>query len=327
MKVLFFGVRDVERELFEKLSSKYNYELKLATGVISLDRIDLLDGVDVVVVRGQDKVNKEIIDAVKSKGIKYLFTRTVGYDHIDITYAKEQGLKLARVASYSPTAIAELAVSMAHSLTRKSLYFAHKALSGDLTVDPNGFSKELKNSTVAIIGTGKIGFEAAKMFKGLGARVVGYDLYPNESFKDVIEYLPLDQALSEADVVSFHMPYFKGQNDEMINKDLIAKMKDGAVLINTARGQIQNNQDIIEAIRSNKLYGAGIDVLNYESEYFGKKLDANSQFIKDLNELFPRLLVSPHIGSYTDEAALNMIEYTLDNINEYTNTGDCKNKL
>ncbi|WFQ93145.1 D-lactate dehydrogenase [Mycoplasma feriruminatoris] len=328
MKVIFFGVRESEIEFFEKLKNKYNYELTLVQGTLTLDRIDLVKNHNCVVVRGADKLDRVLLEKLKELNVEYVFTRTVGFDHIDIPAGHELGFKIARVASYSPTAIAELAFSLAHSLSRKSAYWAYQSVNKNFKMDQYGFSKELKNSVVGIIGTGRIGYEAAKMFKAFGCEVLGYDIKPNDSLSDVIKYVDLDYLLANADIISFHMPYIKGQNDKMINKELIDKMKDKAILVNTSRGQIQDEQAILDAIKSNKLAAVGLDVWNTEKDYLFKKLDSiEDPIIKELLELYPRVLITPHIGSYTDEAASNMIEYSLDNLNEYLTTNDCKNKL
>nr|WP_307909597.1 NAD(P)-dependent oxidoreductase [Mycoplasmopsis bovis] len=163
---------------------------------------------------------------------------------------------MARVPSYSPTAIAELAFSYAHQLSRRSLHFGYKAHKKDFTVDDFGFAKELRSSTVLIMGTGKIGYESAKMFKSFGAKVLGYDLMPNKALTDVIEYVSLDEGLKQADIVTLHMPYIKGQNDKLVNAELLSKMKDGAILVNTSRGQIQDEKAILDAVKSGKLAGA-----------------------------------------------------------------------
>ncbi len=98
--------------------------------------------------------------------------------------------------------------------------------------------------------------ESAKMFKSFGAKVLGYDLMPNKALTDVIEYVSLDEGLKQADIVTLHMPYIKGQNDKLVNAELLSKMKDGAILVNTSRGQIQDEKAILDAVKSGKLAGA-----------------------------------------------------------------------
>lgn len=327
MKVICFGVIEVERPVFEKFN-KYNYDLTLTSESLTSNTVNLLDGHDAIIVRESDKVDRAVLDYAHKLGIKYLLTRTAGFDHIDIEYANQLGIKMARIPSYSPTAIAELAVSMAFSLSRKTNYFAYKAFHYDFMIDPAGYSKEMKSSVVGIIGTGRIGFETAKMFKGLGAKVVGYDIYKNEAVTSVLEYVELDELLKESDIVAVSVPYFKGQNDNLINKDFISKMKDNAIIINCSRGQLQDEQAILDALKSNKLLGAGLDVFKDEKNCINKKLtNVSDPILKELISLYPRVLVTPHIGFYTTDGVGNMVEFALDNLNEYLTTGECKNKI
>ncbi len=329
MKVACFGVRKVEKPIFEKYNEKFNYELSLHNESLSMDTINMIKGQDAIICRASDKLTKEVLDEIKKEGIDYVLTRTVGIDHIDVAYAKELGFKMARVPSYSPTAIAEVAISMAMMLYRKTLHFSVKALTYDFSFDDFGFAKELKNSTVGILGTGKIGYETAKMFKGLGAKVIGYDPYPNEKANEVLEYKStMDEVLKESDIISLHIPFIKGENEKMVNAEFINKMKDGSVIINASRGQIQDDEAILNAIKSNKLSGAGLDVLYDEKKYFGKKLsDIGDPVVNELISMYPRVLVTPHIGSYTDEAVANMVEISYKNLKEWIETKDCKNKI
>lgn len=327
MKVICFGVREVEKPIFIKFN-KYNYDLTLTNESLSFENVKLVDNHDAIIVRASDKIDKSVLDYVKNKNIKYLLTRTVGYDHIDIEYGNALGIKMARVPSYSPTAISELAVSMAISLSRRLEHFSYKTKELNLVIDSEGFSKEIKNSIVGIIGTGKIGFETAKMFKGLGAKVLGYDVYENDLAKNILEYKTLDELLANSDIVSIHIPYLKGKNDNFINDEFVSKMKNNSILINCARGQLQDEQAILKGLESNKLYGVGLDVLNNEKNYFNKKINSiTDEIISKLINLYPRVLITPHIGSYTDEAVANMVEYSFDNLEEYIKTNECKNKI
>lgn len=329
MKVICFGVRDVEKPIFEKYNQNYNYELELRSESLTPENVDIIKGYDAVICRASDKVNREVLTKAKEFGIDYVLTRTVGYDHMDLEAIHELNIKSARVPSYSPTAISELAVSMALTLSRRSLYFASKAAAEyDYKILPEGFAREMKNSVVGIIGTGKIGLESAKMFKGLGAKVLGFDPYPNPNANGIIEYVSLDELLNQSDIVSLHMPYIKGVNDKMINDEFIAKMKDGAILVNTARGQLQDESAILRALKSGKLYAAALDVFYSEKLYFGKKLtEIEDPVIKELVNMFPKVMTTPHIGSYTDEAVANMVEISYQNLKELSSNIECKNKL
>lgn len=328
IKVICFGVRKVEEPIFHKFN-KYNYELELRSDSLNEQTVDSVKGFDAIITRASDKVNATVVEKIHSFGIKYILARIVGTDHMDLNKMKELGIKSARVPSYSPTAIAELAFSLGVMLNRKSLHFAHKGNNKDFTVDPFGFAKEFKNSTVGIIGTGKIGYWTAHFFRSIGAKVYGFDPFPNEKAKEVLEYTSLDELLQKSDLISFHIPYIKGQNDKMINKEFISKMKDNAILINTARGQIQDEEALLWALESNKLSAIATDVFNNETEIFFKKHESDlpNNTIQKLMSFYPRFVATPHIGSYTDEAVANMVEQSFDNLNEFLTSGDCKNKV
>ena len=273
-------------------------------------------------VRGNCMADRQNLELLSKHGLKYVLTRTVGFDHVDLEAVKELGLKSARVPGYSPNAISELALSLAMMLLRHTAYTVNRTKDKNFTIDSFMFSKEIRNCTVAVLGAGRIGLTTAKLFKGLGARVIAYDVFQNDAAKEIVEFMELDQVLAEADIISVHMPYIQGVNERMINDEFIAKMKDNAILVNTSRGEVQDTEAIIRAIESGKLGGFGTDVLENEYDVFFK--DLTGQALEDktkekLISLYPKVLVTPHIGSYTDEALTNMIEYSYENLREYLN--------
>lgn len=330
MKVLCYGVRDVERPFFDKINEKFNFELTCVSEYLNTpETAYLAKGHDCVILRGNCWATKENLDIYKELGVEYVLTRTVGVNHIDIPYAKQLGFKLGYVPFYSPNAIAELAVTHALMLARNMAYTVDKTHNKDFRVDARMFAKEIRNSTVGIIGIGRIGLTTATLFKGLGAKVLAYDAFPKTGIDDICTQVSLDELLANSDIISIHAPFIK-ENGKVITKEFIAKMKKGSILINTARGELQDIHAIIDGIESGHLAGAGLDTLEDESEIFfkdfeGKKLP-RPEFEK-LVELYPRVLLSPHIGSYTDEAVSNMIETSFENLKEYIETGSCKNDI
>ena len=329
VKVVCYGVRQVEVSFFEKLN-KYGFELVLVPGLMTDENVELTKDAQAVIVRGNCKADRTNIEKMASYGVKYLLTRTVGFNHIDLEAAKEFGIQSARVPAYSPNAISELALTLAMMLVRHTAYTVNKTKSKDFTVDAAMFSKEIRNCTVGILGTGKIGLTTAKLFKGLGANVVAYDIYENEAAKDIVKYLSLDEVLESADVISVHIPYFKGQNDKMINADFLGKMKDDAVLVNTSRGELQDDEAILDAIENNTLGAFGTDVFAGEADFFFKNMENQTlpyPVVEKLLNHYPRVLVTPHMGSYTDEALTNMVEISFDNLNEFLTTGKCDNQV
>lgn len=331
MKVFCYGVRPVEKPFFEKLAEKYNLDVTCTEKFLnSKETAEMAKGHEVVVLRANCFANKENLDLYKEYGVKYLLTRTVGTNHIDIPYAKELGFKMAFVPFYSPNAIAELAVTHAMMLLRHMAYTTHRTgVERNYTVDANMFSKEIRNCTVGVVGLGRIGFTAAKLFKGLGATVLGQDLFKKEGVEDIITQVELDELLAKSDIITLHCPYIK-ENGKVVTKEFLSKMKPGAILINAARGELQDVPALVEALESGHLAGLGIDVLENESTVFFKDFKGGKvedPMVEKLLGMYPRVLVSPHMGSYTDEAVTNMIETTFQNLKEYEETGDCKNKI
>lgn len=329
IKIVCYGVRDIEVDFFNKLN-KYGYELKLLNEYLTDENASEAKGADAVIVRGNCKADKRNLQLFADYGIKYVLTRTVGYNHIDLECAKELGIKVAMVPAYSPNAIAELAVTLGMMLLRNTAYATNRTKDRDFTVDSAMFSKEIRNCTVGVIGTGKIGLTSAKLFKGLGAKIVGYDVFQSDAAKEVVEFMELDQLLAVSDIVTIHVPFIKDVNYHLINEEFISKMKEGAILVNTARGELQNIEAILKALETGKLGGYGTDVFENESSFFFKNLRGRAlenKAVDKLIDMYPKAIVTPHIGSFTDEALTNMISISYDNMNDFLNSGACKNQI
>ena len=330
MKIIFYGVRDVEIPIFEAVNKKFGYEITLLPDYLTDEATaKKAAGHKVVVLRGNCFATKERLDIYKELGVSYVMTRTVGVNHIDIPYAKELGFKTAYVPFYSPNAIAELAVSLAMTLLRNVAYTGNKTKDKNFIVDKRMFSREVRNCTVGVLGLGRIGMTAAQLFKGLGATVIGFDIFKKTGVENIVTQMSLDEVLAKSDIITLHAPYIK-ENGTLITKEAFAKMKDNVILINTGRGELVDTDALVEALESGKVYGAGIDTLDNEAEIFFKDFKGKTlpvpAFEKLIN-MYPKVIITPHIGSYTDEAAFNMIETTFANIKEYIETGDCKNKI
>lgn len=329
MKVLCYGVRDVELPFFEKLNEKFGFELKCIPELLNDETVHAAEGCETVMLRGNCPADRKNLEIYKNYGVKYVLTRTVGYNHIDLDAAKELGLKVAYVPFYSPNAIGELAVTLAMMLVRHTAYTVARTQEGNFIADNFMFSPEIRNSTVGIVGLGKIGLTTAKLFTGLGARVLSYDAFPKDGVDDIVEQVSFDQLIAESDVISLHCPY-SAQTGTVITAEVISKMKKGAILVNTARGELHDVKAVIAALESGQLAGFGADVLEGEASFFYKDL-RNSEIenadLKKLMDLYPRVLITPHIGSYTDEAVTNMVETSYENLQEFIETGSSKNQL
>ncbi|MDO4814024.1 MAG: 2-hydroxyacid dehydrogenase [Gemella sp.] len=330
MRVLCYGVRDVEKPIFEEVNNKFNFEMTLVPNYVKTkEDVLLAEGYDCVILRGNCLANKENLDLYKELGVKYVLTRTVGFDHIDVAYANEIGIKTAYVPGYSPNAIAELALTLGMTLLRNVAYTANKTSRKDFTVDSQMFAKEIRNCTVGVVGIGRIGLTSASLFKGLGANVLAYDAFKKDGVDHICTQVELDELIAKSDIITLHCPYIK-ENGKVVTKEFISKMKDGAILINTARGELHDLDAVVEALESGKLAGAGLDVLEGESAFFFKNLEGETladERVEKLVNMYPKVLITPHMGSYTDEAVLNMVETSFENLKEYMDTDSCKNEI
>lgn len=324
MEIVCFGIREFEIPFFNDISTKRNYKFILHTTFLTDDIVTLSKGYEIIMIRGNCFLGTDAMQQLHNNGIKIILSRSVGYNHLDIQTCKKNNLEVLRVPSYSPNAIAELAVTKAMMLLRNVCYTVNRTSKLDFTIDSQMFSREIRNCTVGIIGCGQIGYTAAKLFSGLGANVIVY----NRSKKLDVNYVSLDELLEKSDVISIHMPYFKDENHHFINKEVINKMKHDAILVNTSRGDLINTDDLLCALEGKRLYGAALDVIENENDLFFKKHDkVESELHQRIINLYPKLIITPHVGASTDEALRNMIDYSLDNLEEFYSTKSCKNSL
>lgn len=329
-KITVYGVRKNEVEYFHKFNI-YDYDLNLVADSLTRENIDTAKGSDGVLLRANNDGSEPVLQQLRAWGIKYVFTRTVGYEHIDLNAAAMLGITVARVPAYSPFAVADLAMNLGITLTRKTAIATSRTALANFKVAPEMFGREIHDLTVGIIGTGRIGLAEANLYKGMGAKVVGYDIYESDAANNVLNFMPQDELLAVADIVSLHVPHFPGKNDQFFDRTLINKMKKGAILINTSRAEITNQSDIIKAVQTGQLGGFGADVILREKDTFGKQF-ADSRHLQDqeveaLLDLYPKVLLTPHIGSYTEEALTDMIKISYQNFNEMMIVGATANEV
>lgn len=317
MKVLVYAVRKDELKAIEKYSKEFNLDVTIADVNFGVDTAEMAEGFDAVIILGNCIANRPALEKIASYGIKVLATRSAGYEKIDLEAAKELGIMVSNVPAYSPNAISEYAVTAALMLARNVKKMIKNSLVHNYSLKGLiGF--ELRKSTVGIIGTGRIGKEAAKTFKGFGAKVIAYDLYPSEEAKEYLEYVDLETLLKESDVVSLHMPLFDS-NYHMINSDTLKLMKNTAVLVNTSRGPLVNSADLLAALKAGEIAGYAMDTYEYEVGLL--HVDRSNTPIEDHIFLslssMDNVIVSPHYAFYTDEAVANMVEISFRNIANY----------
>ncbi len=240
---------------------------------------------DAIVVRSATKVRSDVIDA--GTGLKAIVRGGVGVDNIDVAYAESKGIKVMNTPAASSASVAELALAHMLALSR-FLVQANLTMRDGKWEKKQYKGRELAGKTLGILGLGRIGNELAKMALALGMKVIAYDPYVTSTDLDV-ELLPMDEVLPRADYLSLHMPYDKAAG-HAVGPVEIEKMKDGAFLINCARGGVVSEKSLLAALNSGKLAGAGIDVFMEEPNPYPELIH------------HPRVSVTPHIGASTSEA-------------------------
>ncbi|MDF2911333.1 MAG: lactate dehydrogenase, partial [Sporolactobacillus laevolacticus] len=209
MKLLMYGVQEHEKETIRLWAEKHQTEITTTSDFLSEETVAQTKGFDGICIQQPIALGGPNLYAqLKSNGIHQIATRTAGYDMIDLNEAEKNDLLVTNVPAYSPYAIAELAVTQAMQLVRHIPEFNRRVSAKDFRWS-GLISKEIRSLTVGIIGTGRIGRAAAELFKGLGAKVIGFDQYPNDQLNGILDYRPsLEDVLKESDIVSLHTPLF-----------------------------------------------------------------------------------------------------------------------
>lgn len=326
MKIAFFSTKAYDREFFNRYIT--THEITYFEGRLRMPTVNLTKGYDAVCVFVNDRLNAEVIAALKENDVKLIALRCAGFNNVDLEAAKEHGIKVVRVPAYSPHAVAEHAVALILTLNRKTHKAYNRVREGNFSLERlTGF--DLYGKTVGAIGTGKIGQVFCNIMLGFGCRVLAFDLMEDKELASKgVEYLPLMDLLQQSDIISLHCP-LNDQTRHIINKETIPMMKDGAMLINTSRGGLIDTVDVIEGLKSGRIGYVGLDVYEQEEKLFFKDLSENiiqDDLIMRLLS-FPNVLITSHQGFFTEEALIQIAQTTLHNIDAFESGETLKNAV
>jgi D-lactate dehydrogenase len=328
-KIMMFGVREDEKDAARSWAEVNNVEVTFSKEILTTETVEKLKGFDGVTTQQVGKLDERIYKQLNELGIKQIAQRSAGFDMYNLEKASENNIIISNVPSYSPNSIAEYAVTSALQLVRKTHLIDQKVKEKDFRWQKTIMAKEIKSLEVAIIGTGRIGQLTAKIFKGFGAKIVGYDLYPNEKAMQYLDYKDsIAEAVANADIITIHMPA-TADNYHLFDEELFNQFKDGSVFINTARGSIVDTPALIKALNSGKVSGAALDTYEHESTYFPRDFRDKDITDKVLAELMVRedVILTPHIAFYTDIAVKNLVEGGLSAALSVIKTGTCETRL
>ena len=323
MKIAFFDAKNYDTEVFEPKLKSAKIRYKFYDTRLDEDDVILAKGCDAVCVFVNDVVNRNVIDQLSELGVKIIALRCAGFNNVDYKYAAEKEITVVRVPAYSPYAVAEHAIALLMTSTRK----IHKSYirTRDFNFSLQGLTGfDLYGKTVGVIGTGKIGRVFIDICKGFGMKVIAYDKFPAEI--SGVEYKPLDAVYREADILSFHCP-LTDDTRHMFNLGTLGKIKPGVVIINTSRGALIDAEALLEGIKTKKIGAACLDVYEEESGYFYEDLSGSIIDDDTLSRLIsmPNVIVTSHQAFLTKEALENIASTTIDNIRMINEGEDCPN--
>jgi D-lactate dehydrogenase len=326
MKILFYDAYDYDKDSFDKELPDYpGLEVSYFEAELQPMTATMAKGYDAVCAFVNSDLSAMTLEILRGLGVKLILLRCAGFNNVNIDMAKNLGLKVMRVPGYSPEAIAEHAMGLALSANRHICKGYNRVRENDFGLS-GLLGTNLHGKTAGIVGTGRIGAALCRICKGFGMTVLGSDLYPNQKLVDeehiVDEYVDYDEIYKRSDLISLHA-FLNEDSYHMICDDSIAKMKDGVILVNTARGGLVDTQALIRGIRSRKIGAAGLDV--YEEEAGNAFRNRSSDIIESVtSELlaFPNVVVTSHQAFFTHEALSAIARTTLDNAVAFEKGGE-----
>jgi len=317
MKILAYGVQADERPMLEAAFAA-RHELRCLDLFLDPDTALLAAGYPAVSSSVNAELDARTLTALAAGGTRLVAQRSTGFNNIDLDAAADLGLTVARVSEYSPYAVAEHAWTLALAVNRRLTRAAVRSREFDFRLD-GLLGRDIHGMTVGVLGTGKIGACFARIARGFGTHLLGWDIAPNPACVELgMEYVDRDELLVRSDLVSLHVPLLPATH-HLIDAAALALMKDDAILVNSSRGGLVDSAALVETLRSGRLAGVGLDVYEEETGVFFT--DRSVQGVSDdvLARLvtFPQVVVTSHQAYFTRTAVGQIIDATLRNADDF----------
>jgi D-lactate dehydrogenase len=325
MNITFFETEEWEEQRIKKFLKKNSvfkkHKIKFYREKLNSDTLSLAKNSDIISTFIYSRINKEILKELKN--LKFIATRSTGFDHIDVEECKKNKILVSNVPSYGSVTVAEHTFALILAYSRKIVQSAERTKRGDFSIQGlRGF--DLQGKTIGVIGTGRIGKEVIRIANGFGMNILAYDKFKDLDYakKMNFKYVPLNKLLSLSDIITLHLPYSK-ETHHIINEKNMAKVKKGALLVNTARGALIETKALAKALTNKILGGICLDVLEEETiikeehELLSREF-TQKQLATALQNLFllakDNVIITPHNAFNSEEAVNKIIETTLENI-------------
>lgn len=302
-----YGCERDEAALFGELAPGFGVAATLTEAPLSVANAGLAAGNRCVSVGHKTRIARDVLSALRQAGVRYISTRSIGVNHIDVAYAESIGISVGNV-SYSPDGVADYTLMLMLMAVRHARSVFGRADARDYRLNEVR-GKELRDLTVGVVGTGRIGTAVMDRLRGFGCRVLAYDSRP----KAAAEYVSLDELLRLSDIVTLHTP-LDADTHHLLDRRRIGLMKDGAFVVNTGRGPLLDTDALLSALESGRLGGAALDVVEGEEGIFyadcrdrllesgGESGGAGASELLARLQKLPNVLISPHTAYYTERA-------------------------
>lgn len=311
MKIFIYAMREFdELDIAERLREEYNIDYGWSLEYPTLENASLAEGCDAVSTTPCE-MNSRLLKKFHDIGVKYITTRSVGYDHIDLETAKNLGMRISNT-KYSPDGVSNFAVMLILMSVRRMAYILKCVEVQDYTLR-NKMGRNLDSCTVGVIGTGKIGENVVRNLSGFNCEILAYDICPKEDLP--CTYVTLEELYSRSDVITIHTPATQ-ESYHMINEETIALMKKGVILVNCARGSMIDTNALIAGLESGKIGGAALDVLEKEDGlyYYNRMGEVIENREMAILRSFPNVILCPHTAFYTDKDVEDMLRYNFESL-------------
>ena len=306
MKIAFYALRDFDELPFvEKFSKQYGIDFVWTAAYPDESNLDLAKGCDAVSCT-PCRMTEGMLDTWYGYGVRSILTRSIGFDHVPLDKARALGMTVSNT-TYPTDCVADYAIMLMLMCLRRMKQIMIRAEAQDFTLR-NKMGRNIEDMTIGVVGTGHIGQVLIRHLQGFGCRILAYDKYQNDGVKKNAAYVDLDTLWKESDIISLHLPS-NPDTFHMVNAESLAKMKDGVILINTARGNLIDSTALIDALKSKKVSAAGLDLIEkeyglYYEFHAGEALDNDELYML---RSFPNVIVSPHMAFYVESTVAGMI--------------------
>jgi D-specific alpha-keto acid dehydrogenase len=311
-RITVYGCGPDEAVLFRELAPGLGVRPVITDAPVRESNAELASGSRCVSVGHKTPITHAALRALGRAGVGYISTRSIGRNHLDVPYAESIGICVGNV-SYSPDSVADYTLMLMLMAIRDAKAIVRRTDLHDYRLS-EARGKELRDLTVGVIGTGRIGTAVMDRLRGFGCRILAHDNRPADRFDTPVEHVPLDELLRRSDLVTLLTP-LTAQTHHLLDRRRLAEMKNGAVIVNTGRGALIDTEALVQELDSGRLGGAALDVIEGEEGIFYadcRDRPIESKALLRLQEL-PNALITPHTAYYTDHALRDTVRNSLTN--------------